>query len=462
MPRFVPKLIKTDATPISSDQDYGKRELKLYIPLSTQRRIHYSKTKYNIVNWGRQSGKTTYGLNKILGKSWNGPKDGVYWYILQTYSACQVVFRRLMKFYHNCPNAFFTRPTIGNMHIQFSHGPQIFFKSGKNYQDLRAETLNGVVVDEFRQQHPELWGQVLYPMLVHHDAWCDILSTPNGYDHFYDLFHAAKKSPNWSTFHAPSTEAPWWTPDKIEEAMRTMSQGVLDQEIYALFRNIQQGLAYLSHGEHNQLTTNPFGDYDSSHCVPFLPIILTCDFNINPMAWLLIQFNNDIAYAFKELCIQNTNTQEAALVFCQLYKQNGWKNTIWITGDATAKSKKTSSKGANDYDIICDVLRSNDIPHELMVPDGNPLVRDRVNAINGALLNSRKFSRFFYNPQECPMFKKDLDRVVWKTGDMIYLDEGPDKSLTHISDAAGYFVHQFMSIVINEDMFAAFHIPIYT
>ena len=63
----------------------------------------------------------------------------------------------------------------------------------------------------------------------------------------------------------------------------------------------------------------------------------------------------------------------------------------------------------------------------------NPRVMDRVNAVNKLLMNDR----MSIEPGKCDFLIKDLERVVFKSGD---LDKTSDQTLTHASDAAGYGV----------------------
>src|SRR6185369_15414894 len=119
-------------------------------------------------------------------------------------------------------------------------------------------------------------------------GWCYFLSTTNGFDHFKDLCDFAQNRPNWSVFHAPSTEAWWWTPQEISEAKATMSENVFAQEILAEFREIGVGKVYRQHGVHNQVQQNPFA-VRGLELSPYLPIIVGLDFNVGLMCWELGQ-----------------------------------------------------------------------------------------------------------------------------------------------------------------------------
>jgi hypothetical protein len=393
-------------------------------------------------------------LNKIADKAWIGPREGIYWYVLQTWEAAQVAFKRMMRFYLSAPSAFAKKPNESDFSCQFYHGPIISFKSGKNYQDLRIETLNGVVIDEYRQQPPDLWPLVIRPMLAHKNGWADILSTPNGYEHFYDLFNAAKLDPEWATFHAPSTVAPWWTPKEVESARNSMSEDQFAQEILAEFREMGAGKVYLGHGQHNWREICPFSLDGSANdpnvlYAPFLPIVVGMDFNVNLICWELGQQRGNDWWWFDEIALKGSHTQEAVQVL--ISRVRGHKPGIILVGDATGKANKTSAVGQTDYTIIHKALRDAQIRFEDRTTDSNPPVKDRVNAINARLKAADGSVHLWYHRKNCHYLGRDFDRVSWKeNANGAILDQTKDKELTHASDAAGYPVFTLGTEMQNE------------
>jgi hypothetical protein len=419
------------------------QKLNLYSPHQGQSQIHQSKKRFNIICFGRQSGKTTYGLNKILDRAWVGRDNSVYWYVLQTYSAAKVAFNRIRDTYRQSPGAFLRRPNESGLTVYFNRGQQISFKSGKNFQDLRAETLDGVVIDEYRQQSPELWPMIIRPMLSRHQGWSDILSTPNGFEHFYDLFEAAEKDPEWSTFQAPSTVAPWWRPEEIESARKAMSEAEFAQEILAEFRDLTSGKAYLTNGTHNHRTDSPF-TRDGSLVSPHLPIVVGMDFNVTPISWVLGQTNGERFYWFDEIYLENSHTQEASIELIE--KVRNHKAGVTICGDASGNAMKTSAVGRSDYAIIEQMLTEAGISWTNITPASNPSVKDRVNSVNMRLKNAQGETTMWYHPEHCRHLKRDLERVVWKAGASAILDQHKDPSLTHMSDAMGYPVAELTKV----------------
>jgi hypothetical protein len=328
--------------------------------------------------------------------------------------------------------------------VQIHGNRKIFFQSGQNYQDLRAETLDGCVIDEYRQQHPDLWPQVIRPMLARRKGWCDFLSTANGFDHFFELFEFAKAHPDeWSTFHAPSSEAWWWTPEEIESAKGSMTEPVFDQEINSNFRDITSGKAYKSHSTDNQWATTIFPTSDPQQQVSDkYPVYVLADFNLNPMSWVLAQCDGYRWYCFDEISLPNSHTPEAAGLLQTKLLEIKAKNLlryqpqIIVCGDATGKAGQRAAAGKSDYDILFAHLKDAELSYRDETPESNPLIVDRVNTMNSFLKASSGEIRLHYNPIKCKKLKEDFEKVVWKAQGV--LNPGKDKMLTHMSDALGY------------------------
>ena len=417
-----------------------------------QKRISESPTRFNVAAWGRQSGKTTYGIDKMIIRPLEGRPLGIYWYVLQTSSAAEIAFNRYWHELKRAEHLLLCKPNESEKRVTLINGANIFFKSGHNFEDLRAETLDGAIIDEVRQQSPKLWPMVIRPMLSKRKGWCDFYSTPNGFDHFYDLFEAAKGKKSWSAFHAPSSEAWWWDEQEIDEARSEMSQAEFDQEIGAQFRNIHVGKVYSSEGPWNHSSTSPFS-VSGQICVPYLPVVLGMDFNVANMSWHLGQFRGKTSHWFDEIHIENTNTQQTSEELgnrlMELKKAGLLKGSpnVIICGDATGDSRH-SSASQNDYTIVCEKLNALGITWSNETPDGNPPVKERINTMNARLKAADGSVTLTYDPVKCPRLKKDFDRVAWKEGTSL-LDQFTDKSLTHASDSVGYPVQRFAPVELN-------------
>ena len=72
-----------------------------------------------------------------------------------------------------------------------------------------ADGLDFVVLDEFASMRPEAWSEVLRPSLSDREGSALFIGTPNGLNHFYDLFQESQGRPDWSTFQFTTEQGPF-------------------------------------------------------------------------------------------------------------------------------------------------------------------------------------------------------------------------------------------------------------
>jgi hypothetical protein len=123
-------------------------------------------------------------------------------------------------------------------------------------------------------------------MLTTTKGWACFVSTPNGFDNFYDLFERGKTDQNWASFQAPSTCNPLFTQQERDEARATMSEAVFCQEILAEFRELHNGSVYVNYSTDNIKASSPFSSTGALYS-PYLPLVIGMDFNLSPMSWVI-------------------------------------------------------------------------------------------------------------------------------------------------------------------------------
>ncbi len=417
-----------------------KATLKLYSPHEAQLQFHQSPARFRVASFGRQSGKSTACLNELLKKAWERP-NSTLWFVSPTYDQARVQYRRLVGMLYPCQEVLLKK-NQSELRIKLINQSQVRFVSGETLQNLRGETLHGVVVDEVRDQHPNLWSEILRPMLTTTKGWACFVSTPRGFDSFFDLFEKAKSDGDWESFQAPSTCNPLFTQDEYEAAKKELSEAVFDQEINANFRDIHNGTAYVNFGPQNVVTKNPF--VPSPHPSPYLPILVGMDFNLSPMCWVLGQERAGDFYFFDEIYLEKSHTQEAALELAARIKriQCEANPRVILVGDATGKAGQRAAMGRSDLSIVEEILTEAGIRYENRTPESNPLVSDRVNVVNSKLKDATGMPHIFIHKDGCPKLLRDFQRVVWKAGASALpkLDQSTDPTLSHMSDGCGYLI----------------------
>ena len=165
-----------------------------------------------------------------------------------------------------------------------------------------------------------------------------------------------------------------------------------------------------------------------------LPLEISCDFNVDPMAWTIGQHQGNEAWAIDEVVIPGgATTEDACREVIRRYPDR--KLDVVVYGDASGKARKTSAS-RTDYQIIQQRLGDYYRTLRLAVPAANPRVADRVNAVNALLKPADGSTPRYYVHPRCIELAKDYARVSWKRGTRD-IDKS-DKSRTHFTDSDGY------------------------
>jgi hypothetical protein len=412
--------------------------------------LHNSRKRFRLGAFGRQSGKSTWAANELLKVGWENPETR-YWHMMPTFAQCKIQYRRVVNSLFTCPQAT-VKKNISELRVKLASQSDLSWKSGEVLDNLRGETLHGAILDEVRDLHKDLWPMVIRPMLATTKGFAGFISTPNGFDAFYDLYQHAKENPaDWDVFQFPSTINPLFTLEEYEAARRTMSEKQFRQEILAEFLDLTAGKAYWAFGEHN-VNTEPFWSYDPETRIDAnKPIVLGLDFNLNPMSWTLGQTDWRRWFWFKEIYLENSNTQEASECLYQLlaeYREKGMLRSdpqLLVVGDAAGRAGQRAAAGQSDYDILFGMLREKGFTYDNLTPESNPLVKDRINAVNGVCRTADGETLLRVHPTGCPKLMRDLQRVTWKEGKHV-LDKSKDTTLTHASDGVGYAIYKLTPV----------------
>ncbi len=165
---------------------------------------------------------------------------------------------------------------------------------------------------------------------------------------------------------------------------------------------------------------------------PREPIILSFDFNIDPITCLAGQSYGNRIRILKEFRLRNSDIFQ----LCEAIHVAFGKANFLVTGDASGSNRSAMTKGAlNFYQIIREQL---DLPRSsFMVPSVNPSIKNSRVLLNSIL---QKHPDCLIDA-ECPWLISDLVSVqADEHGD---IDKSKDKHSTHLLDCFRYFLWTF-------------------
>lgn len=172
---------------------------------------------------------------------------------------------------------------------------------------------------------------------------------------------------------------------------------------------------------------------------PRRPLCWMLDFNVEPMVSLVGQRVGRIFRVHRELILEEGSVSEMGRFFRTEYPTH--RAEVWIYGDSTGKNRDAQT-AKTDYQLLMNELRGYPVPLKLKVPDSNPRVPDRVNAVNRALKDEYGEIGVEVDPS-CEEFIADLEGVLRDPKGGIkktFNKSDPYIKRTHTSDAFGYWV----------------------
>lgn len=186
-----------------------------------------------------------------------------------------------------------------------------------------------------------------------------------------------------------------------------------------------------------------------------MPLHITCDFNVDPMMWVLAHKTAEKTFFFDELVKENTNTADCVRDFLENYGDH--KGKIIINGDASGNYRRSESEYTN-YALMLNMLRSHfgDDKVELEIRDGNPSKISRINAFNERVKSNSGIINIYVDPKcekllyniKYLKFKEGTSDIDEPTAKAIQRDS-QKKFLCHIFDAASYLVEFYWPIFIK-------------
>jgi hypothetical protein len=381
---------------------------------------------------GRRFGKTYLALVELCQAAWE--PGSLAWYVAPTYKqAKRVAWRPLKKL----TRPYWAAPANEtDLRIELLSGGSICLRGADNYDSLRGDGLDFLILDEYASIAQEAWIEVLRPALADKQGRALFIGTPRGFNHFHDLVDRAATLTDWKTFHFTTAEGGNVSLEELESAAKEMDQRSYNQEFNATFENLGVGRAYYAFDRVNNVRSLGFDRRVS--------LSWSLDFNINPLCSVLAQMHEGVVFVLEEMILPDSNT----LAACEeLLKRTakwgvGFPMAIEVYGDASEPRQTSATR--TDWQIVKEFFgRYRDRFHfTLRVPSANPLVKDRVNCMNARLRNHTGHSRLFVD-QNCKHLIKDLEQVSWRSdpqGNPLAVLDKSDRARTHVSDALGYLI----------------------
>ena len=210
--------------------------------LPWQQRVWADDTRFKVIAAGRRVGKTRLAAYRLLVEALQCTKaDSHVFYVAETQGqARDVIWSTLL----DIGSSVIKQAHINNLQITLINGAKISLKGSDRPDTMRGVSLKFVVLDEYGTMKPVVWEEILRPALTDQKGSAIFIGTPQGRNHFWELYQYAKVSgdPEWKSWHLTSYDNPILDPKEIEAAKRSQSSFAFRQEFMASFEAKESAL----------------------------------------------------------------------------------------------------------------------------------------------------------------------------------------------------------------------------
>lgn len=289
---------------------------------------------------------------------------------------------------------------------------EILCRSAERFQDWDGFEVGWFWLDEAKDMQERAFITINER---HRDNRVDVLegwlsTSPSGMNWVYEL----GDSPEALIINAHTKENVNLPVGYVESLLSKMSDELARQQLGGEFLNVYSGQAYPAFSRVEN------GGQQSA--VSGQPLIVGVDFNVEPgMHAEVMQIVGEAVFVLDEIYIKGGNTPMLAK---EIERRFGTEGVV-VHPDAAGGHRSTT--GTSDHQIL------RDAGFKVVCRAANPPIKNRINSVNGRILNALGERRLFVDPS-CKLLIKDLEQCTWE----VMLTASYKGPLTHPGAALGY------------------------
>ena len=213
-----------------------------YCPRKVFEDFHDRKERWSVIVAHRRCGKTVLCINDLIYKALMDDKpDGRYAYIAPYYSqAKNIAWDYLVRF----SQPVLRKANQSELWVELINGARIRLYGADSPDGLRGIFLDSVVLDEYADMKPSIWGAVVRPLLTDRKGSATFIGTPKGHNAFWEMYQTAASSPDWYVKVLRASQTNILDKGELEDAAKTMTQDQYLQEFECDFESAILGAYY--------------------------------------------------------------------------------------------------------------------------------------------------------------------------------------------------------------------------
>ena len=225
-------------------ENYRTVEIQIdYAPRVQMLAFHDRVQRWGVIVAHRRFGKTVACINELIKGALTCPlPDARFAYVAPTYGQAKDVAWMYLKRYAFCvPN---TVAIESELRVDFPNGARVRLYGSDNYDRMRGIYFDGIICDEFGDQDPRSWTEVIRPALSDRKGWATFIGTPRGDNHFKDIWEAAQSNPEWFSLMLKASQTNVLDEEELRSARTMMTAEQYAAEYECSFAGSVHGSYY--------------------------------------------------------------------------------------------------------------------------------------------------------------------------------------------------------------------------
>jgi phage terminase large subunit len=346
-----------------------------YTPRKAFQRFHGRSTRFACMVAHRRAGKTVASVNEIIHRAIHFNKREVlerdpvgrpvrygeilkrprYAYVGPLLKQAKKIAWEYLKEYTDGIQK--KKPSESELSVILRHNDaEISVYGADNPDAFRGQYFDGVVLDEYGDMSPSVWGKVLLPTLADRRGWAVFIGTFKGKNHFYSIFRRSQgldlkpgEDPeyyrrNWFNLILRASESGILSPEDLAIQRAEQDEEEYRQEFECDPNAVVKGTYYAKILAQLEDKGQIYADVDWD---PEQPVEVAFDlgYTDSTAAWFWQKRPGGIAI----IDYLEAHSQPLSFYFNELFTRPYNYGTVWLPHDARAKSLQTGRSTVEQF-----------------------------------------------------------------------------------------------------------------
>lgn len=327
-----------------------------YKPRSAFMPFHARGTRFACMVAHRRSGKTVASINEIIARAiYCKKKRPRYAYLAPLLKQGKKIAWEYLKEYTLGLEK--KKPSESELSVVLRHnGAEIGIYGADNPDALRGQYFDGVVLDEYGDMAPSMWGKVLLPTLADRRGWAVFIGTFKGKNHFHKIFRRSQGldipegqdvevwKARWFNLLLKASQSGILSKEDLDVQRSEMDEEEYAQEYECDPNAVVKGTYYAKLLVKLEQQGQIYADisYDPDQPVE---VVFDLGFTDSTAAWFWQKRPGGIAI----IDYLEADSQPLSFYFEELFEKGYRYSTVWLPHDAKAKSLQTGRSTVEQF-----------------------------------------------------------------------------------------------------------------